>query len=82
VATVEDAAGPSLRCWRGQTQEVDIAGTANQPEAAADGTYDMLCAFIDQLAEGKSPTPSIDDAMPAADLTFQIATELLQTAGA
>jgi len=79
VATVEDAAGPALRCWRGDVPEVDIAGQANQPEAATDGTYDLLAEFIGCLTHGKTPSPTIDDAMPAADLACQTAAELLQS---
>jgi len=80
VATVLGAEGPSLRCWRGQLLEVDISGQTNQPEAAADGTYDLIAEFIGCLTAGGKLRPTIDDTMPAADLTFQIAADVRHAA--
>ncbi|NLF31679.1 MAG: Gfo/Idh/MocA family oxidoreductase [Planctomycetes bacterium] len=75
VATVQAPEGPSLRCFRGDRMEVDIA----VPDAP-DGTGDALAAVLGALAAGKRPAPAIDDAMPAADLAWRIAAELARAA--
>ncbi len=82
LATVEADDGPSLHCWRGDVQEVNIAGAANQPAGAADGTYDVLTAFIANLYAGAPLAPTIDDATAAMDLAYQIAAEAAQVAEA
>ncbi|MFW6153994.1 MAG: Gfo/Idh/MocA family oxidoreductase [Planctomycetota bacterium] len=82
VATVEGDDGPSLRCFRGDYREVDIAGPAGQPPDATDGTADALAGILGAFAAGKAPAPTIDDAMPAADLAWQIVAELARTAAA
>ncbi len=70
IATLEGPDGPSLRCSRGNYREVDIAGDV------ADGTAEALAVVLAAFAAGKPAAPTIDDAMPAADLAWQIAAEL------
>ena len=78
VVALEGHEAPSLLCWRGDKLEVKIVGPPAETPVD-DGTYNVLCRFVECLGDGRDASPTIEDVLPALDCTFHIAEEMQDT---
>ncbi len=64
---VEVRVEPRVTLWRDGAEPQTQAFPA-EPEDIADGTYAETCAFLDALAAGRAPAPTVADALVASEI--------------
>ena len=76
LVTVQGPDGPSLLCWRGDKLEVKIAPGQDRSPPPVDGTCEVVAEFVQFLRDKKTRHPTIEDVLPALDLTAQISQQI------
>ncbi len=63
----------SLECWADGKQIIVSHATEDEPEDLRNGAYQEVEEFVRALRIGSHPQPSIDDILPSARISFEIA---------
>lgn len=71
-AQVGPSQEPRLRCWQSGEMVVDVQPPADEPEFVRVGAYGEAEEFIQALAEGRPPWPSIEEVFPSVEIAYTI----------
>ena len=63
----------SLECWENGRRVIVSHATEEDPEDLRNGAYQEVEEFVRALRTGTPPQPSIDDILPSARISFEIA---------
>jgi predicted dehydrogenase len=63
----------SLECWEDGRQVIARHANEEEPEDLRNGSYQEVEEFVRALRTGTRPQPSIDDILPSARISFEIA---------
>ena len=63
----------SLECWEDGRRVIVSHATEEDPEDLRNGAYQEVEEFVRALRTGSPPQPSIDDILPSARISFEIA---------
>ena len=63
----------SLECWEDGRRVIVSHATEEDPEDLRNGAYQEVEEFVRALRTGTPPQPSIDDILPSARISFEIA---------
>src|SRR6185369_2735522 len=69
----------SLACWADGKQIIVSHATEDEPEDLRNGAYQEVEEFVRALRIGSHPQPSIDDILPSARISFEIADRICFT---
>lgn len=72
-ASVEFAETTRVRCWCEDRCELDDAPAAAEPMDAFNGAYHEAVEFIEALAAGRPPGPTVADILPSMEICFDLA---------
>ncbi len=82
TVVLQSLGGPSMQCWRGPKIEVRITAGQDQAAVQYDGMFEALNAFVDALLSDARSSPTLDDLLPAFDMSQRIAAQLPRVAAA
>src|SRR6185503_6048490 len=63
----------SIECWQDGELVIESHAHEEEPEDLRNGSYQEVEAFMSALRTGKHPRPSIEDIVPSARISFEIA---------
>jgi len=63
----------SIECWEDGDRVIVAHATEEEPEDLRNGAYQEVEEFVRALRTGSPPQPSIDDILPSARISFEIA---------
>ena len=63
----------SIECWEDGDRVIVAHATEEEPEDLRNGAYQEVEEFVRALRTGTPPQPSIDDILPSARISFEIA---------
>jgi len=69
----------SLECWQDGELVIESHAHEEEPEDLRNGSYQEVEAFMSALRTGKHPRPSIEDIVPSARISFEIAKSVAAT---
>ena len=69
----------SLECWQDGELVIESHAHEEEPEDLRNGSYQEVEAFVSALRTGKHPRPSIEDIVPSARISFEIAKSVAAT---
>ena len=69
----------SLECWQDGKLVVEAHAKEEEPEDLRNGSYQEVEEFVRALRTGKRPQPTIEDIVPSARISFEIAKSVAGT---